>query len=341
MRQLVITRYGGPEVLEVREVPTPDPGPDEVRIRAVRAGLNFSDLAARVGLYLEAPKPPMVMGYEVAGFIEAVGAGVKELAPGQRVVGVSHFGGQASHVVLPARRVLRLPDEVSFDAAAAIPVNALTAFHIFFHVHWLKPGEHVLIHMASGGVGQTAIQLARSVPGVVTYGTASASKHDFLRSLGLDHPIDYRNQDYVAEVQRLSGGRGLDLVLDPLGGPDWKKGYHLLRPGGHLVACGWANMVSGTRRNVLTVARQFAGLPHFTPMGLMQHNRTVSGVNLGGLWSEEALLRSHMLELLERARTGKLKLHIDSVHPLSSAAAAHQRIHDRQNVGKVLFDCEQ
>lgn len=339
MRELVITRYGGPEVLQVRERPTPEPGPQEVRVRTHRAGLNFSDLAARLGLYPDAPKPPCVMGYEVAGVVEALGPGAARFKVGDRVLGFARFGGQATHAVLPERRLLPLPDAVSFDEAAAVPVNALTAFHLLFHVHWLKPGAHLLIHMASGGVGLTAIQLARTVPGVVTYGTASAAKHDFLRQAGLDHPIDYHAVDYADEVRRLTGGKGVDVILDPLGPPSWKKGYRLLRPMGHLLCCGWSGSVSGGKRRLFSLAAQAAAMPFFNPFSMMNENKTVSGVNLGHLWDEEATLVGHMQKILELTVQKKLKLHIDSVHPLDKAALAHARIAEHKNLGKVLFDC--
>jgi synaptic vesicle membrane protein VAT-1 len=339
MRELVITRHGGPDVLEVRERPTPEPGPGEVRIAVRRAGLGFSDIAARVGIYPEAPKPPGVVGYEVCGTVDAMGPGATGITLGTRVLAPTRFGGQASHVIVPARYALAAPDTLSDEEAAALPVNYLTAFHMLFHVHWLKPGSHVLIQRAAGGVGLAVIQLARTVPGVVIYGTASPGKHDFLRREGVQHPIDYTSLDYVAEVKRLTGGRGVDLVLDPQGGPDWKKGYSLLKPAGHLIAYGWANMSPGERLNPLNVVRQFLGQPLFSAFAMMGVNRSVSGVNMGSLWNEEELLSGHLEALLNLARAGKVKPHIDQVFRLSDGPAAHRRIQSRQNVGKIVFDC--
>ncbi len=340
MRALVNTRYGGPEVLEVQERPDLTPGPGEVLVQVKRAGLNFADIAARVGLYPDAPKAPMVVGYEVAGTVGALGAGAQGFQVGDRVFGITRFGGHASQVAVPAGQVKRIPGGLSFEEATALPVNYLTAYHMLFYVAPLRPGMKVLVHMSAGGVGLAVIQLCRTVPGVELFGTASGAKHAFLREAGLDHPIDYRTQDYVAEVKRLTGGRGLHRVLDPLGGEDWAKGYELLRPAGHLVCFGWANMVRGEKRSLLNVARELLSLKRFNPMGLMDKNRSVSGVNLGHMWGEEALMSSHLERLGELAEAGQVKPHVDVVVPLSRAAEAHARMQERKNVGKVVFDCD-
>ncbi|HZA52441.1 MAG TPA: medium chain dehydrogenase/reductase family protein [Myxococcaceae bacterium] len=339
MKSLIITRHGGPEVLAIAEAPDPHPAPGEVRIQVQRAGLNFSDIAARVGLYPDAPAPPCAVGYEVSGTVDATGDGVSSFRRGDRVLALTRFGGQADRVVVPQSSVFRLPDAMSFDQGAALPVTYLTAFHILFHVHVLRPREKILIHMAAGGVGRAAIELCRLVEGVEIFGTASAAKHPTLREWGVHHPIDYRATDYVEVVKRLTSGRGVDLVLDPLGGPDTAKNYELLASVGHLVCFGWANMVSGTRRNYLRLAAQLARVKRFTPLSLMDHNRTVSGVNIGHLWGEIDLLRGHMRRLLELFEQGRIAPHVDRVFPLSSGADAHRYMQERRNVGKILFDC--
>lgn len=340
MRALVNTRPGGPEVLKVEERPDPLPQPDQVLVRVKRAGINFADVSARVGLYPDAPKFPMVMGYEVAGTIEAVGGDVKGWSKGERVLSMCRFGGQAEKIAIPAAQVRRIPEKLTFDEAAALPVNYLTAYHMLFYVAPLQPGMKVLIHMAAGGVGLSAIQLCRTVPDIEIIGTASASKHAFLREQGVHHCIDYHSQDYVEEVKRLTGGRGVHRVLDALGGPDWARGYSLLRPGGHLLAFGWANMVDGEKRNLLTIVSQFLKLKRYSPMELMDKNRSVSGINMGHMWGELELMGQHLDRLLALAEQGKLKPHVDSVYPLEKAGDAHAHIQARKNVGKVLLSCE-
>ncbi|MCC6337590.1 MAG: zinc-binding dehydrogenase [Myxococcales bacterium] len=337
MRALVNTRIGGPEVLEVQERPDPLPQPGQVLVRVSRAGLNFADIAARVGLYPDAPKFPTVLGYEVAGRVEALGSGVSGFAKGDRVMALCRFGGQASLVPVPAAQVTKLPDAMSFDEAAALPVNYLTAYQMLFWVAPLQPGMKVLIHMAAGGVGLAAIQLCRTVKDVELFGTASASKHAALKEAGVHHPIDYRTQDYAAEVLRLTGGKGVHRILDALGGPDWAKGYTLLRKGGHLLCFGWANMVDGEKRSLLRVASQYFKMKSYSPMELMDANRGLSGVNLGHLWDETELLGHHLTRLVELYQQGHLKPHVDRVFPVDRAGEAHAWVQARKNVGKVLL----
>src|SRR5580704_13960244 len=228
MRAVWITKPGGPEALEVRETADPVPGPGQLRIRVRAAGLNFADVMAAQGLYPDAPKPPCVVGYEVAGVVDALGERTQGYAAGQRVLAMTHFGGHADVVCVPADYVLAIPDAMSFEEAAAIPVNYVTAYHMLFRVAGVRPGERVLVHMAAGGVGTAVLQLCRTVEDLEVFGTASAAKHDVLKAQGCAHPIDYHATDYAAEVRRLTGGEGVDIVLDPLGGNDWRKGLKLL-----------------------------------------------------------------------------------------------------------------
>jgi NADPH:quinone reductase-like Zn-dependent oxidoreductase len=337
MRAIWVTRTGGPEVLAVRETPDPQPGPGEVRIRVRAAGLNFAEVMARQGLYPDAPKPPGVLGYEVAGVIDTAGPDGSGLPPGARVLALTRFGGHADTVCVPAGQVWELPDGMGFEEAAALPVNYLTAYHMLFRVSGLRPGERVLVHMAAGGVGIAVLQLCRTVPRVVTFGTASAAKHEVLRAEGCTHPIDYHTEDYAARVRELTDGEGVDVVLDPLGGRDWKKGLRLLRPAGRLVAYGFANLARGPRRSLATVARQAVGVPLLTPLGLMDRNHSVSGVNLGHLWGQVGMLREEMEALLALWRNGEIRPRVDTVYPFTEAALAHQRLSGRQNVGKVIL----
>jgi NADPH:quinone reductase-like Zn-dependent oxidoreductase len=339
MRSVWITRYGGPEVLEVRTTPDPMPGPGQIRVRVRAAGLNFAEVMARMGLYPDAPKPPCVVGYEVSGDVDVLGPGVAGPPSGAHVIALTHFGGHSELVCVPERSVIPIPEGMGYDAAAALPVNYLTAYHILLRVAALRPGDHVLIHMAAGGVGIAALQLCKTVEGVVTYGTASAAKHDAIRAEGCQNPIDYRSVDWEKEVRHLTAGRGVDVVLDPLGGWDTRKGYRLLRPAGRLVTFGMANLAAGERRSWTSLIRHGlpALLPHFSPMEIMNDNRAVAGVNLGHLWGEEALLATEMSALIELARKGSIKPHIDSIHSFDRAAEAHRRIQERRNVGKVLL----
>lgn len=337
MRAIWIPKHGGPEVLQVRETPDPTPGPGEVRVRVRAAGLNFAEVMARQGLYPDAPPLPSVVGYEAAGIIDGVGAGVTGLPEGTRVMALSRFGAHADTLVVPARQALPIPEAMTFEEAAAIPVNYITAYHMLFRVTWLRPKQRVLVHMAAGGVGIAALQLCRTVPGVETFGTASASKHDAIRAQGCDHPIDYRTVDYAEEIRRLTSGKGVDLILDALGGRDWKKGYELLAPAGMLIAFGFANMASGEKRSVFNMVHQAVGIPLFTPLGLMDKNRGIAGVNIGHLWDELDLLREELEAIVALYGEGKIRPHVSDVFPFERAADAHRCLQDRKNVGKVVL----
>jgi NADPH:quinone reductase-like Zn-dependent oxidoreductase len=339
MRALTISRYGDPDVLEVRTLPDPTPGPGQVLIRVARAGLNFADINARVGLYPDAPKPPMVVGYEVSGTVERLGPGVSTPAVGTPVLALTDFGGQATHALADAHVTTALPAGMSLEQAAALPVNYVTAHHLLHRVGNVRPGRTVLVHMAAGGVGLAVIQLARAVGGVTMFGTASAAKHAFLREAGLQHPIDYRTTDWAQDIHKLTAGRGVDLILDPLGGEDTKRGYRSLAPVGHLICFGFSNVVSGPKRNWPHVLWQLARVQRWGPMQLMDDNRTVSGVNVQHLFGEVALLQDVMRELFRLFQEGKIAPQVDRVFPLSEGAAAHRYMQERRNIGKVLFDC--
>lgn len=337
MRVIEIPQIGDPSVLRVEERPDPIPGPGEIRIDTAYAGLNFAEVMARKGLYPDAPPPPSVLGYEASGIVDAIGPGVEEFAIGDRVMVLSRFGAHASKVCAPSAHFFKIPESMSFEEAAAIPVNYITAYHILFRVHRLLPGDTILIHMAAGGVGTAAIQLARTVPDVTIVGTASAAKHDLIRELGCHHPIDYRREDYVERTKALTDGMGPDLIIDALGGADWKKGYHLLRAGGLLVAFGWANMSQGKKRSPLKTAREFFRQPLFAAPKMMQDNRGVAGVNMGHLWHELARLRLEVVELMRLYEEGAYRPIIDSIHAFEDAAKAHIRLEDGANIGKVLL----
>lgn len=338
MKAVVIPRYGPASVLEVREWPDPVPGPGQVQVAVKAAGLNFAEVTARQGLYPDAPKPPCVVGYEVAGEVSAVGNGVQALKEGDRVVGMTRFGGHASSVVIDQGMALPMPRGMSFEQAAAIPVNYLTAHHVLFYIGQTHPGSRILLHMAAGGVGTAVLQLLKLVPDVQIFGTASSAKHDYLRNLGCQHPIDYRSEDYVEVIrQTLGPDQGLDIVLDPLGGPHWKKGWSLLAPTGRLVSFGLASAIQGGTRSFFHVARSLSSMLFVNPFGLMGSNRTLQGVNLGHLWGETARLRPQLERLLELFEEGVVRPEIHRVFSFADAALAHAELEEGRNRGKVVL----
>ncbi|RMG99837.1 MAG: alcohol dehydrogenase, partial [Chloroflexi bacterium] len=203
MRQIWITKPGEPEVLEIREAPTPIPQNGEVRIRVETIGINFADVLGRMGIYPDAPPIPYVPGYEVAGIVDAVSQGVPDLKEGDRVFALTRFGGYADTVCVPHKQVFKRLDWMSAQDAAALPVNYLTAYQMLVVMGSLRPGDKVLIHGAAGGVGLAALDICRII-GAETFGTASPEKHDFLLERGLHFPIDYRNHDFEQVVMDLT-----------------------------------------------------------------------------------------------------------------------------------------
>ena len=223
MRQIWIPRAGPPEVLEIREAPDPQPGPGQVRIRVEAAGINFADIMGRMGLYPDLPPMPVVVGYEVAGRVDAAGSGARGDWVGRDVLAMTRFGGYSDTLCAPESQVFERPSEMDARRGAALPVNYLTAYQLIEVMGGLRAGETMLVHSAGGGVGIAAIQLAQRI-GARVIGTASASKHDFLKSLGVDHCIDYTREDFEARVREITDGRGVELILDAVGGASFRKG---------------------------------------------------------------------------------------------------------------------
>jgi synaptic vesicle membrane protein VAT-1 len=342
MKAVVLTGHGGPEVLQVQERPDPAVGPGEVRIAVKAAGINFADTMARVGLYPEAPKPPCVLGYEVAGEVESVGAGVESAKPGDRVMAGTRFGGQASMVTVPENQVIPLPDGFSYEQGAAFPVNYATSYVALVVMGGLREGDRVLIHAAAGGVGISAIQIARSRRAEI-FGTASASKHDAIREQGVQHPIDYRTQDFESEIRRLTGGEGVDLIMDATGPTNFRKDYRLLRQGGRLVMYGLTEASAGTGRDMRklfsSLARMpFATVPWWKSLQLMSENKGVFGLNMLA-WQDREGLDRVTDALTKEIEAGTIEIDpvVAESFPFERAGDAHTFIAERRNVGKVVL----
>ena len=336
MRQIVTTANGGIEVLKVEETPDPQPKAGEVLVRVHAAGLNFADILARQGLYPDGPKKPCVMGYEISGVIESVGEGVDEAILDTPVVAMTRFGGQSEKVVVDEKQLFDIPKRLTFEEAAAIPVNYLTAYALLVVMGGLRRGESVLIHNAGGGVGLAALDIAKHI-GATTYGTASPSKHDFLRERGLDHPIDYRNQDWFPVLMQLTGDRGVELVIDPIGGGHWKKSYAALRHTGRLgmfgVSAASANGVTGK----LKLVKAALQMPRFHPLGLLSKNRGVFGLNLGHIWHEPEKVTEWVEVIMQGVDAGWIRPYVDKTFSFAEAGAAHSYLELRKNVGKVVL----
>ncbi|XP_075949886.1 synaptic vesicle membrane protein VAT-1 homolog [Anarhichas minor] len=336
-RALVLTGHGGYEKikLQVKTQERPQLQAGEVLVRLKACGLNFAELLGKQGLYELLPAPPVILGMEGSGVIEAVGEGVTDRKVGDRVIAMSRSGMWQEVVVVSANLTFPMPEQMSFEEGAAIPINYITAYMMLFEMANVRPGKSVLVHMAAGGVGIAVTQLCQTVPDVTIFGTASATKHETIAQGGVTHPIDYRTKDYMEEIRKISP-KGVDIVLDPLGGSDTQKGFSLLKPLGTLVVFGAANCVTGQKKNLLAMAKTWYNQLSLTALKLMQSNKAVCGFHLGYITDGELISRT-MFKLLELYDQGKIKPRIDSCYHFEQVTDAMKRMHERQNIGKVIL----
>lgn len=336
MKQVWMIATGGPENLQLREERDPQPQANELRIRVRASGINFADILARKGLYPDSPKLPAVVGYEVSGIVDAVGPQAETAWIGKGVLALTRFRGYADTVVVPQVQTFEKPAALSFEQAAVIPVNYLTAWQLLVVMGALKADETVLIHNVGSGVGLAAVDIARHI-GATIYGTASSGKHTFLKQRGLHEAIDYTKFDWTREVARLTQGRGVELITDPLGGSEWKKSYRALRHTGRLGMFGASSAAESRLPGPLKLLKVGLGMPWFNPLALMNKNRSVFGVNLGHLWHEAPKIEAWMKTLLDGVDAGWVRPHVDRTFPLAQAGEAHAYIEARRSTGKVVL----
>lgn len=335
-KTLVLTGFGGYDKMKVEQRPIPKPGKGQVVINVKASGINFAELMCRQGTYTRIPKLPAVLGLECSGVVDNIGEGVQNVKKGQRVLCASDFGLWTEYALTSEENCFPIPDAMTFEDAAALFVNYVTAHMMLFDFGNLRRGKSVLVHMAAGGVGIAATQLCRTIPDVTVFGTASASKHDAIRKNGVTHPIDYRTKDYAQEIRNISP-KGVDIVLDPLNGADAVKGYGLLKPMGKIVHFGAANVVSGPTRSLWNLAKVYFATKNYSPLFMLSDNKAACGYHLGHLVDEPELLKPVIEELSEMYRDGKIKPIIDSVWSFEEIGPAMARMHDRQNIGKVII----
>ena len=332
MRAVVITKHGDPSVLQVQQRPDPaPPGPGQLRVAVRAAGVNFADHLARVGLYPGAPKLPAVVGYEVAGTVEAVGDGVDPSRVGERVLAGTRFGGYADVVNVAATDSMAIPDTLSFEQGAAVPVNYATAWAALHGYGSLRAGERVLVHAAAGGVGIAAIQFAKAA-GAEVHGTASPGKHQKLAELGVDRAIDYRRDGWWKGLGRY------DLVLDALGGTSLRRSYDLLRPGGRLVGYGVSALQQGEKRSLRRAApHALSMLRGFNLLSQLEDSKAVIGLNMLRLWDDRGTLEPWITPLTQALHDGTISPIVHAAVPFAEAPEAHRILAARENIGKVVL----
>jgi NADPH2:quinone reductase len=320
MKIIQVAKHGGPEELKLVDAPVPTPGSGEALIKIAASGVNFIDVYFRTGLYKA--DLPFTPGNEGAGTVEAVASGVTELAPGDRVAWAMHRGSYAEYATVPARQLVKLPAGVDLNTAAAAMLQGMTAHYLTHSTYPLKQGDKCLVHAAAGGAGRLLVQMAKML-GATVYGTAGTDeKAAIAKEAGADEVIVYTKQDFVAEVKRLTGDKGLDVVYDSVGQSTFLKGLDLIRPRGMMALFGQSS----------------GAVEPFNPSILNQK---------GSLFLARPSLAHHCLtrdELLWRAgdvlnwiASGKLKLRIDKTYALGDAAQAHRDLEGRKTAGKLLL----
>ena len=341
MRKVVVHTAGGYDRLRVEEHVDPAPGPGEVAIRVAASGVNYADCIVRMGLYESAKKLvgwPITPGFEVSGNIAAVGEGVTSLAPGDRVVAVTLFGGYASRVVVPAHQAFRISEALEFADAAAFPAVFLTAWYALFELCKLRPGMQILVHSAAGGVGSALLQLARVAGCVPTAVVGSTHKVDAAMALGAEHVIDKSVDDLWKRAESIAPD-GFDVVLDANGVETLKGSYRHLGPCGRLVVYGFHTMLPkvGGRPSWLKLGVDYLRTPRFSPLALCDENCSVMAFNLSYLFSRRELLEEGMSWVLALIDGGRVKLPRVTRYAFDDVGEAHRALESGTTVGKLVL----
>lgn len=339
MKAIVLKKSGdAAQAFEFREMNTPKPKASEVLIKVSHSGLNYADVMARRGLYNDCPPLPCVLGYEVTGTVVECGNAVKSVQRGDTVVAFTRFGGYAEYAVADAMGVYPLAPETPAAEATALATQYCTAWFAASHMVSLHAGDRVLIHAAAGGVGTALVQIARW-KGCEIFGTAgSPEKIAYLRAIGVDHAINYREVDFVTEVKGILGNHRVDVAFDPIGGENFKRTFSIVGSGGRIVTFGaseWSTSKGGFF-DKLKLAFGF-GLLH--PITLLMKSRAVIGVNMLRIAENKPVyLQSCLREVMQHYKSRILKPHVDSVFKVADVALAHQRLESRASIGKVVLE---
>jgi len=336
MKAVVLVKNGNSDVaFEMRDIDKPTPKPNEVLIKVEAFGLNYADVMARLGLYEDCPPLPTVLGYDVIGTIETIGNEVTETKVGDRVVALTRFGGYAEYAVTDARAIAKVPSDMAVGVGTALTTQYGTAYYCAEEMTRIHEGDHVLIQAAAGGVGTALVQLAKH-HGATVYGTASTHKLDYLRELGVDHPIDYRNTDFETAVRKIRGDKGIDVAYDSIGGKHVKKAFKLLGSGGRLVCYGAASM-SDTVKNPLKLLGVAFGFGLYSPIQLLKPCKAIIGVNMLRLADDRPEMLKRCLQgVVKYVEQGVLKPTIGGEFSVAQINEAHDLLASRKSMGKIV-----
>ena len=323
MKAITIPQPGGPEALVLSDAPTPEPRAGEVLVRVAAAGVNRADTMQRQGLYPPPPGESEVPGLEVSGTVEALGEGVEGWAVGDEVCALLAGGGYAEHVRVPAGQLLPVPAGVSLEDAAALPEVASTVWSNVFLTANLQPGETLLVHGGSSGIGTMAIQLAKAVGATVAVTAGTADKLEACRALGADILVNYRDEDFVERVKEATGGRGANVVLDNMGAKYLGRNVDVLATNGRLVVIGMQGGRVGELDLGVLLAKRGAVIATSLRARPLEEKAAIV-----------AAVREHVWPLVE---DGVVRPIVHSRHPLASAADAHRELEESGHIGKILL----
>lgn len=340
MKAVFVTRFGPPEVLEIREIPRPEPGEGEILVRVKSIGLNFAEVFGRLGVYPGIPDPPFVPGIECSGVIESLGAGVKGAKRGDRVMVFTRQGSYAEYVCVRAEQALRMPPTMSFDIAAALSVAYQSAYHGLITLAHLGKGEKVLIHAGAGGVGTAAIQVAKHLGAEVLTTVGSDEKMETAKLQGADHVVNYRANDFGEYVRMKTGGYGVDVVLDSVGGSVFKKGWKLLAPMGRYVLFGFASITGKGSINRIKAFKQAIRVPWIFPPSIVSKNVSLMGFNLYFLTHKVEHFRGVSETILRWYSRKIIRPVLGRRFSFSQIVEAHAFLQSRNSIGKVIVEVE-
>ena len=337
MKRIEYIKFGGPEVLQVKDFDLPEPKDNQVQIKTHFAGINFAEIMTRMGLYPGAPKPPSPIGGEASGVIEKIGRNVTGFNKGDAVMAFAPFNSYSSHINIDQNMLFNLPENFTMQQGAAFPVIYLTAYMMMFDLGNLKKDEIFFIQGAGGGVGTAAIQLAKSASAKII-GTSSKWKHERLKEMGVDYCVDYTTENVKEKIMNYTDGYGVDLVIDPVGGKQWSESYAMLAPMGKLIVYGNQNLVQGKTRSLLAFVKEMLTMPKVKPFEMIGKNKAIMGYHLGRLKGAEHKIKRAIAGITPMIQAGDVQPVIGKVFSFDEAAAAHSYIQQRKNFGKVLLD---
>jgi NADPH:quinone reductase-like Zn-dependent oxidoreductase len=336
MKAVTLIKNGhADKAFEIREITKPSPASDEVLIKVSCFGLNFADVMARNGMYKEAPPLPCVLGYDVAGIVEATGKNVTNVQPGQRVTALTRFGGYAEYAITKSSGVTAIPDNITDAAATALATQYITAYYAAAEAVNLFKGDKVLIHSGAGGVGTALIQFAKH-KGCEIFSTAgSDEKLQYLSALGVQHCINYKTEDFENKIKTITNGKGVDVIYDAVGGISVKKGFRSLASGGKIVCYGAADM---SDKNIFGKIKAGLGFGFYHPVMLMMPSRSIIGVNMLKIADDKPqVLQRCLQQVIGLCEEGVFVPSIGKVFQVNDIATAHEYLEKRKSMGKVVI----